>query len=452
MSEQLGKDLEKKKEDISGYVPDNIPAGIPTDMCKPLWGCEKNAEKCPFYKEYLAGTPVAPSEGVTNDKAQQAQLKQLRQAAICVEKFQNANNKKLTDASPYQRAAFLMSTLWDTNQTLKISFLPLPPNYPGNQPQWDGSTRVPQTKRSGIQSGTGGSSCSNDTECQSSQPGFVCASGKCVEDIMPVWYTRDMVMTNMNPDTKLSPEDEEMERKVRSMDPVDAIRYVIDQQIQPLIGIKMEWVESDGDIRIKLDNRGGAWSYVGNQSKQIPVDKETMNFGWLDVSTIIHEFCHALGMVHEHQNPYGKGIDWNLRKVYSWATATQGWDMYTTCQNITKKYATDQVNGSDYDSKSIMLYSYPAWLTNDKIGTYRNIILSDSDKEWLSAIYPKAGERRIPQRVSQADAGQSSAGGLPWWGWLLIVLAVIALGLIVWWFAQKRRNEFRTPALDIPDY
>ena len=419
-----------------------IPKEIPQDMCRDLWGCEKNQKDCPFFKEYLSGSPVVPStEGVTDEKERQAQLKQLRQAAICVEKMQNAkNNVKGQGKSNMQRAAFLMSTLWNTNEKLKISFMPLPGNYPGMQPQWDGSTIRPETSRKPTPSGTeGGSSCSHDDECSKNAPGTVCANGTCIEDIMPVWYTRDQVMTNMNPAAKITPEDEELEKQVRKMDPADAIKYVIDKRIQPLIGIKFEWVEAEGDIRIKLDNRGGAWSYVGNQSKTIPMDQETMNFGWLDIATIIHEFCHALGMIHEHQNPYGKGIDWNLKKVYSWATATQGWDMYTTCENITKKYATDQVNGSNYDPKSIMLYSYPGWLTNNNQETYRNVSLSDYDKEWLSAIYPKSGARRIPDRQAQTETGGGFLSSNFSSDWILYGLIVVAaIGVIGYTIKRKR--------------
>jgi hypothetical protein len=414
-------------------MSENIPANIPQDMCRDLYGCEKNASTCPFYKEFLQGTPAAPTEGVADSKEQQAQLQQLRQAAICVEKFKEGNNNKGQGSSDFQRAAFLMSTLWSPDEVLKVSFLSFPPNYPGMQPQWDGEPKRPETTRTGVQSGLGGASCSNDGECQS-VPGMSCVNGMCMEDIMPVWYTKEQVFTNMKPGVKLSPEDEELERKVREMDPADAIRHVIEQRIQPLIGVKLEWVDSaDGDIRIKLDNRGGAWSYVGNQARAVSADKETMNFGWLDVSTIIHEFCHALGMVHEHQNPYGKGIDWNLRKVYSWASVTQGWDLYTTCQNITKKYSTDHVNGSEYDPESIMLYSYPAWLTNNKVGTYRNIVLSQTDKDWLSAIYPKQGPRLNPSELSEMRASGSSgssgsSGAGLHWGWIvLICLGVIAI-------------------------
>lgn len=39
-----------------------------------------------------------------------------------------------------------------------------------------------------------------------------------------------------------------------------------------------------------------------------------MNFGWVDVPTVIHEMGHMLGMIHEHQNPKGQNIDWNDKK------------------------------------------------------------------------------------------------------------------------------------------
>lgn len=391
---------------------------IPNDMCKPLYNC--NSNECPEFKKYI---DVSLSADVTGTKEQQAQLKQLQQAAICVEKFQSASSKKLESSSPYQRAAFLMSTLWNANQVLKVSFLPLPASYPGNQPQWDGSSKRPETTRIG--------QASSQASQLSEQ-----------EDTMPLWYTRDQVMTNKQPGVQLSTQDEALEKKVREMDPVNAIRYVIEQTLQPLIGLKFEWVESDdGDIRIKLDNRGGAWSYVGNQSKLISMEEPTMNFGWLDVSTIIHEFCHALGMIHEHQNPYGKGIDWNLQKLYSWALATQGWDLYTTCQNITKKYAIDQVNGSEYDPKSIMLYSYPAWLTNNKVGTYRNIVLSETDKDWLSAIYPKSGSRQSPQDLTLRRQRYSSGSDSDstWILVILIIVIVVALAYFGYQYYQKRQ-------------
>jgi hypothetical protein len=384
-----------------------IPKTVPYDECRKFYDCEKNAKECPSYKEYI-DSQVDGHAGTTSDSkassAAQAQIQQLQQMAVCIEKFQAQGNKAIESTSKYQRAAFLLSTLWNTTDTIKISFSPVPGDYPGEQPQWDGKVIQPPSQAKVSPPATDAASCSSSDDCAST--GGSCVSGKCVANVMPKWYTRDLVYTNMKPGATLSAEDEKLEAEVRAMDPIEAIKKIVSERIQPLLGLKLEYVDADGDIRISLDNQKGSWSYVGTQSKSIAVNEPTMNFGWLDVATIIHEFCHALGMIHEHQNPFGKGIDWNLKKVFAWTNATQGWDMYTTCQNITKRYNMELVNGSDYDPESIMLYSYPAELTNNRQATYRNVALSPYDRLWLSSIYPKDGKpRSFPSRL-QASANQ----------------------------------------------
>ena len=58
----------------------------------------------------------------------------------------------------------------------------------------------------------------------------------------------------------------------------------------------------------------GSWSTIGTSCRQLTDNAEpTMNYGWLDASSpdeevqrvVSHEFGHALGLVHEHQNPGG---------------------------------------------------------------------------------------------------------------------------------------------------
>ena len=66
----------------------------------------------------------------------------------------------------------------------------------------------------------------------------------------------------------------------------------------------------NADIRITFDENDGAWSYVGTDAKGIPANEATMNLGFLDGGTAAHEFGHAIGLAHEHQNPAG-GIQWN---------------------------------------------------------------------------------------------------------------------------------------------
>ena len=70
----------------------------------------------------------------------------------------------------------------------------------------------------------------------------------------------------------------------------------------------------NAEIRIKFDPNDGAWSYVGTDSRSIPVNEPTMNLGFLDGGTAAHEFGHAIGLAHEHQNPAG-GIQWNEEVV-----------------------------------------------------------------------------------------------------------------------------------------
>ena len=186
-----------------------------------------------------------------------------------------------------------------------------------------------------------------------------------------------------------------LENKARSLrDIKSVIELVVKERLQPIIGISFEFTDTHGDIRIGFNPEEGAYSLVGTDSVLSDAPTKTMNLGWLDVGTIIHEFCHALGMIHEHQNPKGKTIAWNEKEVYKWAGATQGWDNETTYTNIIKRYSVDQINGSDFDSKSIMLYFFPGSLTIDGKGTNMNCWLSPTDVIWLSQIYP--GGRMSP--------------------------------------------------------
>lgn len=41
-----------------------------------------------------------------------------------------------------------------------------------------------------------------------------------------------------------------------------------------------------------------------------------MNLGWFDVSAVLHEFGYVLGMIHEHQSPLDKPIDWNQKALF----------------------------------------------------------------------------------------------------------------------------------------
>ena len=147
----------------------------------------------------------------------------------------------------------------------------------------------------------------------------------------------------------------------------------------------------DAEIRISFDSTDGAWSYIGTDARGIPANEATMNLGFLDGGTAGHEFGHAIGLAHEHQNPDG-GIQWNEAVVLkALAGPPNFWSAAKARHNVLDKYTADQLNGTKFDPKSIMLYFFPANWTLNGIGTEQNEVLSAIDKAFVASarMYPK---------------------------------------------------------------
>ena len=152
------------------------------------------------------------------------------------------------------------------------------------------------------------------------------------------------------------------------------------------------------EIRIAFNPSDGAWSYVGTDCLNIPQDQPTMNLGFQDGGTTAHEFGHAIGLGHEHQNPKG-GIEWNEDVVIrDLAGPPNYWTPDQTRHNVIRKYSLDQIRGTEFDPDSIMLYAFPGSWTKSGKGTHANEVLSTLDRAFIASemAYPRD---KIPEPV-----------------------------------------------------
>ena len=249
------------------------------------------------------------------------------------------------------------------------------------------------------------------------------------------------------------------------------VEKVITENLQPVLNLKLVFgnLGSAADIRITF-SREGAYSRLGKNStwrdSRMP---ESMNFGWLDEpysgsftwknvtynfqpsrfrsnnevgAVVLHEFGHAMGMIHEHQNPQG-GINWNVAAVQKYFRGPPNyWSNNDIDQNVLSKYSASLLNASNFDPKSIMLYAFPASLTNDGVSTNYNTKLSQLDTQWLQKVYGipstlNSVTSEQPETPPEPPAPEPPAPEPPmrktpkWWIKIIIVVSIVALLVLI---------------------
>jgi hypothetical protein len=153
---------------------------------------------------------------------------------------------------------------------------------------------------------------------------------------------------------------------------------------------------NDTDIRISFQYEG-SWSVIGTTCRQITDRTQpTMNFGWVTPDSddaeiqrvVLHEFGHALGLIHEHQNPAG-GIHWNREQVIKDLSGPpNNWSLDVIEHNMFEPVAASESNFTAVDKDSIMMYPIPASWTTDGFSVGLNGTLSATDQQFIAQQYP----------------------------------------------------------------
>lgn len=199
--------------------------------------------------------------------------------------------------------------------------------------------------------------------------------------------------------------------RVAFMDGATEVRErvaAIAREWEQVANLRLDFVKSGAaEIRVSFAEQGFSWSTVGTDALTVSASQPTMNYGWLEADTstreyqrvVRHEFGHALGMIHEHQNPAAQGqIPWDRPRVYAYY-AQQGWSQADTDFNIFQLYSEDSTNHTAFDPASIMQYAVPDSLT---IGSYSigwNTALSPMDEEFMRRQYPFAAPGTVELQV-----------------------------------------------------
>ncbi|KAI0479749.1 Metalloprotease [Xylaria cf. heliscus] len=148
------------------------------------------------------------------------------------------------------------------------------------------------------------------------------------------------------------------------------------------------------DVRITFDNNDGTWSLLGTQCLDRTEDQATMNLNFTPSTSndrirevVLHEFGHVLGAIHEHQSPLAQ-TPWNREVVYDYYKNLGNSNEWVDRNVFNQPFPEYQID-ADYDTGSIMVYSYPSSFTmnGSSVGWIHE--LSARDYWRIAMIYPR---------------------------------------------------------------
>lgn len=172
------------------------------------------------------------------------------------------------------------------------------------------------------------------------------------------------------------------------------VRQAIDEWAKYVNLTFVEVQSGNAEIRVSF-KQPGSWSYIGTDALGIPTDSPTLNYGFLaDLGqeearkNTLHEFGHALGLLHEFQNP-SAGQLFNVAAIKrEFRGPPNNWSESAITQNFFSK--EDYPGARPYDPHSIMNISFPPQIFLPGKEAKPGDTLSESDKSYIASLYPKS--------------------------------------------------------------
>jgi hypothetical protein len=148
--------------------------------------------------------------------------------------------------------------------------------------------------------------------------------------------------------------------------------------------------DEDAEVRVAFREGEGNWAFIGTDCMAVPLDQPTVNFSFMEPAeaSVLHEFGHVLGLLHEHNHP--KGLKWNKQSVYKAMSGPPNhWDKATTDANMFTKWAASSFPvPKPFDPESVMAYAMPKEWTGLDVEFGAKTSLSAADKEFVERLYP----------------------------------------------------------------
>jgi hypothetical protein len=161
------------------------------------------------------------------------------------------------------------------------------------------------------------------------------------------------------------------------------------------VSFDFEAKPDDSDVRLSFKDPAMSYSYIGTDALAVPKDEPTIVLGAIArdnapdrESTILHEFGHVLGLVHEYATPAGeKRI--NFAVVYPKAAKDMGWTKAAVDHNFRQSSKTpDAYDNKPFDPDSVMMARLPSDWFNPPLQIGARTGLSAGDRALIARLYP----------------------------------------------------------------